>query len=275
MDEALVHRLRRDARERAAIRTRTPELPVVTDAATGGTTFRHYIHDAKSEPGWVAVFAHGGYFVFGDLDLQDRYCRRLARVIRGDVISVDYALAPEHRAAESIDDFLRCVGHARSTRPGARILLCGDSAGGAIAFTAAARLRDQDSPADALFMSNPNLDLTLASFDRDASGGPDPALLADAIKAWAGSDPVGSGFSPLHARLQGMPSTAIAVGALDALRPEAEEAARALSESGVRTRLRVFPGIGHGFMGGETPLESAAQEQASMALADLLSDGVA
>lgn len=59
---------------------------------------RRYVPDDGLEPRWVAVFAHGGYFVFGDLNLQDGSCRRLALAIPADILSVDFALAPEHTA---------------------------------------------------------------------------------------------------------------------------------------------------------------------------------
>jgi acetyl esterase len=141
------------------------------------------------------------------------------------------------------------------------VLLCSDSAGGAIVFLAAARLRDAGHPVDALLLTNPNLDLTLAMFDRDAPGGPDLTLLSDAIRSWAGPDPAGAGFSPLHTDLRDMPATVIAVGALDSLRPEAAEARQALQAAGVDCDLLVFDGIGHGFMGGDSPFEVAARER--------------
>ncbi len=274
MDIDKVHKLRRDARERgrerAATRPREPEVAAVTDGDADGTAFRRYTSDIAADPRWVAVFAHGGYFVFGDLDLQDRYCRRLARAIPGDVISVDYGLAPERSATNSVHDAVRCVEYARSSTPGTRIVLCGDSAGGTIAFLAAARLRDARQPVEALFLTNPNLDLTLARFSTQASGGPDLTLLKEAIQAWAGTDPAGSGFSPLNTNLQDMPPTFIAVGALDALRPEAEAMLRTLQDSDVAGRLRIFDGIGHGFMGGQSASEAEAQEETLTTVAALL-----
>lgn len=262
--------LREQARLRAAGRPRVPAVAAVTGLAVAGTRMRRYASGAPPRGPWVAVFAHGGYFVLGDLDLQDQYCRRLALAIGGEVLSVDYALAPEHTAADSVADVVAGARAARAGSPAARVLLCGDSAGGAVAFLAAAALRDAGAPADALFLSNPNADLTMAMFDHGAPAGPDPDLLRWAIRAWAGPDPAGAGLSPLHAALAGLPPALVAVGALDALRPEAAALERALRAAGTAARLLVHDEAGHGFMGGATAPEAAARDATLTALAAFL-----
>jgi acetyl esterase len=210
---------------------------------------------------WIAVFAHGGYFVLGDLDLQDPYCRRLAIAIGGEVLSVDYALAPEHSAAASIADVVHGVAAARELAPAARIALCGDSAGGAIAFLAAARLRDAGTPPDAVVLTNPNADLTLSLFDHDAPAGPDPDLSRRAIAAWAGGDPVAASLSPLHITMTSMPRTFVAVGDRDAFLPEDAALVDALSGAHVEVRLLTLHGVGHGFVGGNTAADEDARDR--------------
>ncbi len=150
------------------------------------------------------------------------------------------------------------------------MLLCGDSAGGAVALLAAARLRDAGAPAGAMFLSNPNTDLSMAMFDHHAPAGPDPELLRWAIRAWAGPDPAGAGLSPLHADLSGLPPALVAVGALDALKPEATALVRALRTAGTTTGLLVLDRAGHGFMGGSTAPEAAARDETLTALAAFL-----
>jgi acetyl esterase len=269
VDHALVGELRAAARARSAARPEGPGLASVTDISTGRTRARRYLA-ADQIGATVAVFAHGGYFILGDVDLQDGYCRHLARAIRGAVYSVDYALAPECHAESSVQDLIDCVATARGEHPHARVILCGDSAGGAIAFDAASRLRDHGHPVDALFLTNPNLDLSMSMFDRAAPRGPDPDLLSGAIAAWAGPNPIAAGFSPLHSDPHALPPTLIAVGALDGLQPEAIAMAEHLRAVGVRATLLFLSGVGHGFVAGGDRQDATARDEALAALTNLL-----
>jgi acetyl esterase len=51
--------------------------------------------DAASLP--CLVYAHGGGFVFCDLDSHDGLCRNIANLVPAIVVSVAYRLAPENR----------------------------------------------------------------------------------------------------------------------------------------------------------------------------------
>ena len=66
----------------------------------------------------AVVFAHGGGFVLCDLDSHDSFCRAMARRTETVVVSVDYRLAPEHRAPAAARGRVRRMelGH----RPGRR-----------------------------------------------------------------------------------------------------------------------------------------------------------
>ncbi|HWU31790.1 MAG TPA: alpha/beta hydrolase fold domain-containing protein [Marmoricola sp.] len=267
LDQTLVLKLRSAARSRSATKGPGPSLDEVTDFITEGTRLRRYCAVADhSSTDVVFVFAHGGYFIFGDLDLQDRYCRHLALAFRGVVYSVDYALAPEARAVASIRDVLAVASLARVEHPDARIVLCGDSAGGTVAFLAATKLRGTPHAADALFLTNPNLDLSLAMFDRLAPDGPDPDLLKSAIEEWAGPSGAVFDFSPMASVLDGLPATLIAVGVLDSLVPEAVAMNERLLAAGVRTEILQLDGVGHGFVSGSNERESFARDQAFVAL---------
>lgn len=59
----------------------------------GRIDVRVYRPDA-SEPLPLLVYAHGGGFVFCDLDSHDGLCRNLANLIPAVVVSVAYRLAP-------------------------------------------------------------------------------------------------------------------------------------------------------------------------------------
>ena len=64
----------------------------------------------------AVVFCHGGGFVLCDLESHDGFCRAMARHTETVVVSVDYRLAPEHRAPAAPRDtfaaFCWVVEHA-------------------------------------------------------------------------------------------------------------------------------------------------------------------
>jgi acetyl esterase len=149
------------AQARAAIRSRfvpnpNPEptaevtnVDIPVDRAS--ITIRSYRPDvAGILP--VLVYAHGGGFVFCDLDSHDGLCRDLANRIPAVVVSVAYRLAPEHPWPTAAEDvyaaLLWSAQHAGDFGGDARrIAVGGDSAGGNLAAVTALMARDRGGPA--------------------------------------------------------------------------------------------------------------------------------
>ncbi|MCA2210933.1 alpha/beta hydrolase [Nocardia rosealba] len=134
---------------------RLPDLlsvrDVVVDGPGGALTVRVYRPHDDGPPRPVIVFAHGGGFVFCDLDSHDEFCRSMAVGVGAVVVAVDYRLAPEHPGPAAHDDMLATVRWAAehiATYGGdpARIALAGDSAGGNLAATVALAVRDGNGP---------------------------------------------------------------------------------------------------------------------------------
>ncbi|MFN3447250.1 MAG: alpha/beta hydrolase [Roseococcus sp.] len=97
------------------------------------------------------VFAHGGGWVFGDLDTHDHLARSLANGAGCSVLSVDYRLAPEHRFPAAVEDLAEAVRFAaaeagRLGLDAARLAVGGDSAGGNLAAVMALMARDGALP---------------------------------------------------------------------------------------------------------------------------------
>ncbi|WP_454730210.1 alpha/beta hydrolase [Cellulosimicrobium protaetiae] len=240
--------LRREARERALVRPRQPFAGTIRDETRDGVAMRRYVPEAHGA-GSAVVFLHGGYGLFGDLELQDASCRRIATTLATVVVSVDYRLAPEGTLVEAADDAL--VALALLGAEGVeRLALFGDSAGGAVAVAAAHRAHGTPLAPAWLALTNPNLDLTLGSFDRDRPGGPDAALSAESFRAWARVE--GLEDAPrLDLDASRLPATFLAVGDQDALLPEARTLAASCARDGVRCQLVEVPGASHGFLGGD------------------------
>ncbi|WP_431245607.1 alpha/beta hydrolase [Leifsonia xyli] len=241
-----VFRLREEAAARALARPVTPFAGTVENTeiaeGSGARAARWYRPTSARDQELAVVFLHGGYGVLGDLNLQDGYCRRVASTLGVAVLATDYRLAPEHRIGDSAADAISAARTARAS--GARrVVLWGDSAGGAVALEAA-----RTADATALVLSNPNVDLSLAGLDATAPGGPDASLSAWAFERWTGA-PLGSAPN-LASDVSGLPPLFAAVGSADSLVPDAVRLVRAYGEAGLEAALMVIAGASHGFMGG-------------------------
>jgi acetyl esterase len=130
---------------------RKTRLEHVEDASVPGLAgdipVRIYKHKKLENPTPVLLFFHGGGFVIGDLDGYDHPCRRLAKIAKCAVISVDYRLAPEHKFPSAIEDCWAVFEWVRKQGSSwgldtSRIALSGDSAGGNLAAVVAQMARD-------------------------------------------------------------------------------------------------------------------------------------
>ncbi|HYY00632.1 MAG TPA: alpha/beta hydrolase fold domain-containing protein, partial [Mycobacterium sp.] len=130
--------LRTVIRERAVPPPRPAPVRAVADrtvpSSAGDIAVRIFWPEKTSGPVPVVVFAHGGGFVFCDLDSHDELCRAMTNGIGAVVVSVDYRLAPESpwpAAAEDVyaaADWAVQEAAALGVDPG-HLLVAGDSAG--------------------------------------------------------------------------------------------------------------------------------------------------
>jgi acetyl esterase len=115
----------------------------------GPISARHYRTAATDAP--LLVFYHGGGWVIGDLDTHDDLCRLICRDGAVHVLSVDYRLAPEHKAPAGVDDAFGAYQWAREHAAdlgadAGRIAVGGDSAGGNLAAVVSQQARNERTP---------------------------------------------------------------------------------------------------------------------------------
>jgi acetyl esterase len=223
----------------------------------------------------VVVFLHGGGWVQGNVVAYDPLCTHLARRVRAVVVSVDYRMAPEHKAPtaayDCIDATRWIAGHAEVLRADtSRLAVCGDSAGGNLAAVLAQAARDEGGPRivhQSLVYPATDLTLASASIDEHADA---PMLTRANILAFRshylpeGADPSSPVLSPLLGDLTGLPPALIQTADLDPLRDDGIRYADALRSAGVPTRLTNYVRVPHGFASfpGATPI--GAQHRAEL-----------
>lgn len=279
------------AEARAAIRARfvpnpqpEPVAAVWDDRVSvdGGHVDVRIYRPEASGPLPVLVYAHGGGFVFCDLDSHDGLCRNLANLIPAVIVSVAYRLAPEHRwptAADDVYAVTRWVSeHAGDLGAEAqRVAIGGDSAGGNLAAVVAMMARDRGGPsiaAQMLLYPVIAADFDTDSYRRFGAGYYNPR---EALQ-WYWDQYVPEQCdrshpyaSPLCGRLEGLPPAVMVVAGCDPLKDEGLAYADALRDAGATVQQLFFAGGIHGFM--TMPMfdiAHAARRQASRALGELL-----
>ncbi len=107
------------------------------DTSFGGVACRAYSAGPSDK---TVIYYHGGGFVVGGLESHDSICADICGRTGFDVISVDYALAPETVFPGCFNDAWSAFAAISGERSGG-IVLCGDSAGGNLAAAVAHHAR--------------------------------------------------------------------------------------------------------------------------------------
>jgi acetyl esterase len=237
-----------------------PAIPHVEErmieAASGPIRVRLY-DPGTPAPAPAVVFLHGGGWVLCDIDIYDGVARQLAKRSGLRVVSVDYALAPEHPFPIPLDD---CVAGVRWVIQNgaefgidpARVAVAGDSSGANLALATCLKFRDSGSiplRGAALIYGcySPDTD-TLSS--RAYGGG--AYLISKPEIEWywknyaqtdaARNDPLAA---PLLADLKGLPPLYVTASECDVLRDDSEQLAARATRAGVETEFRLWKGMIH------------------------------
>lgn len=205
------------------------------------------------------LFFHGGWFIGGDLETHDRPLRALANAAGCIVVAVDYRLAPEHPFPAAIEDGVSVLQWV--AREGAqfgidanRLIIAGDSAGGAIATVLARKVAGIQGLHVLLQVliypvTDPSLGST--SWQKFANG---PGITLEiALQAWHAyvpqpADRQSPDAAPILADdLADSPNALVIVGEYDPLHDEGIAYAARLEKAGVKVRTSDYRGMPHGF----------------------------
>ena len=217
----------------------------------------------------LIIYFHGGGFVMGDLESHDLVCRHLCKETDATIIAVDYKLAPENKFPASITDAKDAISEIINDADNLqidkeKIILCGDSAGGALAAVGTIMSRDKTIPKiHGQILVYPWVDLTMCrkSMDIDIEG---MILNKHTIKYFADhylnsyEEQVDWRASPiLTPDLSNLPPTYIFGAGLDPLVDEGDAYKRRLLSFGNEVHYRLFPGQMHAFLSNSVQLPTA------------------
>lgn len=204
--------------------------------------------------GPVLLHLHGGGYLIGSAEGSVGLVSRLAAAVGGTCVVPGYRKAPEHPYPAAVEDALAVYEWllARGTDP-ARVLLTGESAGGALAVALAMRLRDAGLPLPAGVVAMcPMADLGVTGETVDATEGTDPicnrVLLTQMAASYLqGTDPRDPLASPIHGSFRGLPPLLVQVAENEALYADATRMADAARRDGVSVELDTYSDTVHVF----------------------------
>jgi acetyl esterase len=247
----------------------SPQMASINDYNITGLD-RNKIHVRVYDPGVVEkpspilVYAYGGGFVLGSVDVFDDSIRRLANSSGLIVAAMDYRLAPEHPFPAALNDVLatvRWIGeHAGELGADPdRIGLGGHSSGASLALATAMILRDSDIASDKNLIDT--LFLVAGGYSPEAVNSesmrmfgqnqskfgatiePERILNLTFQNASDYNNPLA--FPLLAENLTGLPPVYIAAMALDPLKDDSIQLSDRLREEGQEYYLTIWPGVTH------------------------------
>lgn len=222
----------------------------------------------------AVVFFHGGGWVAGNIEINGVQHQQIAHNARAVVIAVNYQKAPEHKFPIPFDDCYATLEWVVNNSDYLNINrdeigIAGDSAGGNLAAAVALKARDHNGPKIAFqILIYPAVDYKFdyPSMIENATG---YSLTTQGMKWYwdqymaTEADLENPYFRPMaEENLKNLPPTFTLTAELDPLRDEGEIFAKRLEAAGVRSVLKRYDSLIHGFalMQGFLPEARTAME---------------
>jgi acetyl esterase/lipase len=197
------------------------------------------------------LWIHGGGYVIGTAQLDDRLCRRFSKMLGITVASVEYRLAPEHPYPAPREDCYSALTWLAGLPAvdGNRVAIAGASAGGGLAAALALLARDRGEVTPAFqVLVYPMLD------DRSSTTVENPNYRLWNTRsnhfgwtAYLGDADPQVAVPGRRDNLSGLPPAWIGVGTHDLFHDEDLAYAERLTKAGVPCHVEVVPGAFHGF----------------------------
>ena len=247
---------------------------VSEDVSVSGVNCSMHIPKDELSSG-VILYLHGGGYVAGNLAYAKGFASVLASKCGIRTFAVEYRLAPEHPAPTALDDCLEAYGYLLSNGyDPEKIILCGESAGGALCYALAHKLRDKGRTLPAgIITFSPWIDLTLCGESYAKNEKADPSLTKARLKYFADCYTYGAAregkklhpitnpnidediaaksdarISPIFASQEKMPPSMIFVGADEILLDDSVMLHEKLISEGCESTLVIKPDMWHAYV---------------------------
>ncbi|WP_119389355.1 alpha/beta hydrolase fold domain-containing protein [Taklimakanibacter lacteus] len=240
----------RAAYERA--RHVTPEGPhewQMIDA--GDRLIRLLVHNPGIHRDRAIFYFHGGGWIVGSPSTHADISEALAAASGLPVISIDYRLAPEHKAEAALADGLAVIGHYLGIEGAfASGILAGDSAGGALALATASRARRMGLQIAGAMSFYGGFGLTANPRLHGAAAARDGLDAGSMRRYWlAANASAGEGICSLPALARGLDAPVyLLIAGRDPLRNDSLALARALRAKAHPVTIDPHPFEGHSFL---------------------------
>ena len=201
---------------------------------------------------------HGGGFLFGSADMDEKLNLELHKQVGCKIISIEYAKAPEFPYPAAVNQVYAAVKHVfenaeKYAIDRSKMAIGGHSAGGNLSTVACMKAKEEGAFQFACQILNcPPLDLATDPFDKPRPKGAIPPQLARIFNACY-VDPAQANIphvSPVYAAqedLQGLPPALFILAGGDSLHDEGAKYCEMLKTAGVAAESHDYPHRPHGF----------------------------
>lgn len=219
-----------------------------------------YLQPVGVYTGRMVLQLHGGGYIGPMKNIYRRFAVRYSKLsFGGDVLSIDYRVAPENPYPAALEDAVSAymwLMEEKHYRP-AQIIVAGDSAGGGLALALCMYLRDHLIPLPGgVIVMSPWADLTDSGESHTTNYEVDPLfgnsrdnMLYDSSYIGDG-DPTDPYMSPVYGNFKALPPMLIQVGSYEVLLSDSVKVAELAKQAGVKHRLSVYEGMFHVFQMG-------------------------
>lgn len=238
---------------------------------------RCLIYEPKNKNEMSPVFfdVHGGGFVTGLPEDDDRFCDKVRNELDIVVISIDYRLAPEFKFPTDKNDVYDVVKYVHSHNDEFGIdpnnmSIGGHSAGANISTVVCMMAKEKNEFSfKSQILDYPPLDLATPGTEKFYTEGAIPPEIAAMFdKCYRNEEEAKNPYcSPVYAteeQLKNLPPAVVITCEIDSLRDEGEDYAKKLIKSGVETTAKRFYGVGHGFSIGDFDLPESIEAHKMM-----------
>jgi acetyl esterase/lipase len=229
------------------------DVEVITLGSGAGVRLFRPVHEASgvAEPAPALLWMHGGGYVIGNAQMDDRKCARFSKRLGITVASVEYRLAPEHPYPAPLQDCysaLTWLAGLPAVDPG-RVAIGGASAGGGLAAALAGLARDRGeiTPVFQLLVYPMLDDRSAVTADNPNYRVLNPRANRFGWTAYLGNADPRVAVPARREDLSGLAPAWIGVGTNDLVHDEDLAYAERLTAAGVPCQVEVVPGAFHGF----------------------------